>query len=137
LAVGFCIGIPGWIWGQSPVPALALKLVSGFGWPLILLLVAAVILFLMDLYLKGTVGHLAYGDFQNIFCWIHPNLMRATFVIFGLVLTAAACWIATGSINAIKTVFLGFMLSGALFFYWCGLALIANELSKRFASANR
>ena len=136
LAAGVVIGIPGWIWGESPVPAMALKFVSGFGWLLIALVFAAITLSFMAFYLKGRVGRLAHGDFQNALRWGHPKLLRAISVLFGLVSIAAVCWGLTGSINALKTVLLGALLVGTLFWCWGGLAVIADELSRRFASAN-
>ena len=136
LAAGVVIGIPSWIWGESPVPAVALKFVSGFGWLLIALVFAAIILSFMAFYLEERVGRLAHGDFQNALRWGHPKLLRAIAVLFGLVVIAAVCWGVTGSINALKTALLGALLGSTLFWCWGGLAAIADELSKRFASAS-
>ena len=136
LSAGIAIGIPGWIWGESTIPALLLKYVSGFGWGLIALVYAAIILSFMALCLQGRVGHLSHGDFQNVLRWGHPKLLRVTSVLFGLVLIAAVCWGITGSVNALKTVLLGTLLSSALVWYWVGLAVIDDELLKRFASPN-
>jgi len=133
LAAGVVIGISGWIWGESPVPAMALKFV-GFGWRLIALVFLALILSFMAFYLKGRAGCLAYEVFQNALRWSHTKLLRAISVLFGLVLIATVCWSVTGSINALKTALLCTLLGGTLFWCWGGLAVIADELSKRSAS---
>ncbi len=133
-AAGIAIGIPGWIWGESPVPVFALEIVSGFGFGglLIALVIAAIILSFMALYLKGQAGRFAYGYFQKVLRWVHPKLLRAASVLFGLILIAAVCWAVTGSSNSSKTALLGALLVTILVWLWCGLAVIDNELSKRF-----
>lgn len=136
LAAGFVIGFLGWIWGESPYPVLVLKLASGFGWLLMALIFVATIFSLMAFYFKGRVGHLAKGDFQNALSRGHHKLLRATSVLFGLVLNAAVCWGFTGSISALGTVLYGSLLGGTLLSCWGGLAIIADELSKRSFPSN-
>ena len=131
VAVGFAASIPAWVWGDSPITAWVLKMASGFGWPLVVLTCMSIVLAVMAFFLKGRVGRLAYEGFRYALRWVHPKLLRATSVLWGMVVIAAICWCVTGSGNALGTALIGLLLSSTLFWWWSCLAVIADELSKR------
>lgn len=134
--LGAVIGLLGWICGNSTIAPAAFKLASGFGWLLLGLTLLAIMLFFMSYFLKERNAYLAYGDFHNVIVWSHPKLLRAVSSFLGLAVSAAVCWMLTGSVYALKTVLLSTMLSGALLWVWAGLLISYDELTNRIGAAN-
>jgi len=86
--VGLFIGIAAWVWGRSPLPALALKIASGFGGLLASVLGVVLVLAVTALLTKNRARYLAYGYFQKVLPWVLGKLLRATSVFFGLIVAA-------------------------------------------------
>ncbi|GJJ03411.1 hypothetical protein RugamoR64_39490 [Duganella rhizosphaerae] len=128
-AAGTAVGIYAWEWGQSPLSAWALKLVTGFGALLVLPLCVVSILAIVALMSKNRMGVLAYGDFRNFLPWVLAKLLRSASAFFGVVVVAGVCWCVSGSVNALVVASLGSFLGGALAYCWGGMLLIAQDLA--------
>lgn len=122
--------------GASSIPVWALILVSGFGAPLVIMLLTAVLLSSIAFISIGRIGRLAHGDFVNICRLIYPGLLRAGVVILGVVIAAFFYWWGSDNDNALKTALYGSLLAITLLVFREVLTWIGVELQRvrRFTS---
>lgn len=133
LAIGAVVGIAADVWGDSWIPPLAMKVVSGIGLPSMCLVLLIVALYGLG-RTHGTAGRLARGDFENLFPWLHGNLMRATSVLLGLATVAAIAWWTSGSGSAAIVASLSLWFAIVYAWYWVCLAVVAEEHAARTGS---
>lgn len=74
---------------------------------------------------------LAYGDFLNLLPWLLAQLLRASFVFFGVVAVAIVCCDVTGSSNAMEVTLMGSMFGGMFAYIWASLLLLAQDLEQQ------
>ncbi|MBE3027675.1 hypothetical protein GQ37_019910 [Janthinobacterium sp. BJB1] len=121
----------GWWRGDSRWPALAFQLLSGFGYPALLTVLAMLLLSVMAIKCKGRLARFAYNDFYNLWRYAQATLTRIIAVFAGMIAVAAACWASTGSASAMQVVLYGTVLLAMVVYYLLGLSSMAAALALR------
>lgn len=121
----------GWWWGDSRWPALTFQLLSGFGYPALLTVLAMLLLSVMAIKGKGRLARFACNDFYNLWRYAQAMLTRIIAVFAGLITVAAVCWASTGSASAMLVVLYGIVLLAVVVFYLLGLSSMQAALAQR------
>lgn len=129
--LGSTIGGLGWWQGDSRWPALAFQLLSGFGYPVLFIILALLLLSVMAFKGKGRPALFAYNDFYNIWPYVQATLIRIIAVFAGMIMVAGVCWSRTGSVSAMLAVLYGTVLLAVAVFYLVGMSSIAAGLAQR------
>lgn len=119
--LGVLCGLLGWRFGSSMLPAVLLKVFSGFG----LLMIGTVVLALI-LDVARWVDRERYGVlFRMVAFWSKARLIRASVTLFGVSFIALIAWIVTRSHTALAAFAYAGFLAWVLLGLWkmvCGLS---------------